>query len=137
MRSKSGKWAIALMVVLPLVVGLANGALAEENSIEVVVSPNVLNLESYGGSVSLHTDIGYDVDLDLDFTVEGEPVVSFWTKSDNRGQLVVKCSVEAVEDMAGVSEATFVLTVITPDGTEYEGSDMIRVISQSGVNRKG
>ena len=137
MRSKTGRWAIALMVVLPLVLGLANGALAEEEPlpIDLQVSPNVLNLESYGGSLSMHTDVGYSWTLDVGFTVDGQLVDDFWTKADARGELVVKASLEAVEGMVGVSEATFVLTVITANGDWYEGTDTIRVISVSGPGR--
>jgi hypothetical protein len=128
---------MALVVVVPLMAGLAGGVLAQDEPlpIDLQVSPNVLNLESYGGSLSMHTDVGYSWTLDVGFTVDGQLVDDFWTKSDARGELVVKASLEAVEDSDGDSLATFVLTVITSNGTWYEGTDTIRVISVSGPGR--
>jgi len=137
---ETGKWATTLVVVLMLVAGLATVALAEEQEeglIDVVVSPNVLNLESYGGSVSLHTDIAYGLVEEASLTVNDAEVDYFWTFADSRGQLVVKCSLTTIMGMVEVGEATFVLTVQGKDGITYSGTDLIEVISQSGVNRKG
>jgi len=102
------------------------------------VSPHVLNLDSYGGSVSLHTNIGYSTVLVVDLTVQGVqefPILG--TFADNRGELVVKCSVETVKDL-DLGAATFVLTLESSvDGTIiHTAEDTITIISQSGVNRK-
>lgn len=137
MSRQFSRWAAVLVVALVLVVGVAGGALAEEGTIDVVVSPNVLNLESYGGSVSLHTDIAYGLAEEIGLTVNGTEVPSFSTFADNRGQLVVKCDLETIKGMVQVGEATFVLSVVGGDGVAYSGSDMIEVIRQSGVSRKG
>jgi hypothetical protein len=139
MNRASGKWVIGLLLVLAMLVVPASGVLAEDNSIDVVVSPNVLNLESFGGSVSLHTDFAYSRVGSVALTVNGAEVLPIFTFADDRGQLVVKCSmatVEAIVEMVEPGEATFDLTVTGTDGLTYSGTDTIKVISQAGVNRK-
>ena len=136
MKRASGKWAMALLVVLAVLVGLASGALAQEDSIEVVVSPNVLNLQSFGGSVSLHTDMPYRLVQSLVLSVNGVEVIPSATFADDRGQLVVKCSMADMKEMVEPGEAIFDLAVTGTDGITYSGTDTIRVISQAGVNRK-
>lgn len=140
MRSKTGKLAIALMLVLPLVLGLANGVLANGatagDEFALQVSPHVLNLDSYGGSVSLHTNIGYSTDLVVDLTVQGiQDFPILGTFADSRGELVVKCSVETVKEIAELGAATFVLTLELDGVVVYEAEDTITIISQSGVGR--
>lgn len=134
MRTRSTGSAVVLTVVL-LVVGLASGVLAEEDSIAVVVSPNVLNLLSYGGSVSLHTDISYNSVQAVSLTVDDVSVAWSEIFADNRGQLVVKCDIGDIKALVEPEQAKFDLTVVTTDGTERTGWDTITVISQSGVSR--
>ena len=136
MNRASGKWMIGLLLVLFMLVVPASGVLAEDNSIEAVVSPNVLNLESFGGSVSLHTDNAYRLVEDAALTVNGIEVLQIVTFGDDREQLVVKCSMTIMKEMLKPGEATFDLTVTGTDGLIYSGTDTIKVISQAGVNRK-
>jgi hypothetical protein len=127
----SKKILLTLLVVVVLCIGVTSPVLANDNSIEVIVSPSVLNLDSNGGSLSIHTDIDYssvnsvnDVFLEVD---EVEiPGISIFP--DDRGDLVVKGDIETVKNMVSVGEATFDLSVSTVDG-EHNGSDTIRVIS--------
>ena len=118
-----------LLLVTLVAVILTSGVFAQDNTIEVVVSPNVLNLKSNGGSVSLHTDIRYALVLDAELYVEGQLVEPISTFADDRGDLVVKCNLDKVKDMVAVGEATFVLEVTTQDGL-YSGTDTIRVIAR-------
>ena len=118
-----------LSLVALLVVILTSGVLAQDNTIEVVVSPNVLNLRSNGGSVSLHTDIRYALVLDAKLYVEDQLVERISTFADDRGDLVVKCNLDTVKGMVAVGEATFVLEVETQNGL-YSGTDTIRVIAR-------
>ena len=118
-----------LSLVALLAVILTSGVLAQDNTIEVVVSPNVLNLKSNGGSVSLHTDIRYALVSDAELYVEGQLVEPISTFADDRGDLVVKCNLDKVKDMVAVGEATFVLNATTQDGL-YSGTDTIRVIAR-------
>ena len=118
-----------LLLVTLVAVILTSGVFAQDNTIEVVVSPNVLNLKSNGGSVSLHTDIRYALVSDAELYVEGQLVEPISTFADDRGDLVVKCNLGRVKDMVAVGEATFVLEVTTQDGL-YSGTDTIKVIAR-------
>ena len=124
-----------MLLVTLLAAVLTTGALAEDNNntIEVVVSPNVLNLNSNGGSVSLHTDIDYAVVVvdGVELYVEDQLVEQIWTFADDRGDLVVKCNIDIVKGMVVVGEATFDLEVTTEDGTSF-GTDTIAVIARGG-----
>ena len=55
------KLAMTLVVAVILVISIAGIVFADDDTMEIVVSPNVLNLESNGGSISIHTDVGYVV----------------------------------------------------------------------------
>jgi len=117
----------ALLVAI-LGISLATGSFAQENVIEVVVSPNVLNLQSNGGSVSLHTDINYNLVDGVELEVEGYfPEIR--TFADDRGDLVVKCDIDTIKGMVSEGTATFNLTVDTTYGV-YLGTDTIEVISR-------
>lgn len=118
----------AVLLVAVLGIALTAGAFAQENVIEVVVSPNVLNLESNGGSVSLHTNIRYTWVTDVELEIEGY-LPEIYTFADNRGDLVVKCNIETVKSIVSEGEATFELTVYTEGGT-YFGTDTINVINR-------
>ena len=111
-----------------LMVGLTTLAFAEDNAIELVVSPNVLNLESKGGVVTLHADIAYDSDYDLELEVNGQSLTIASTSADSRGDLVIKCSLVEVKGMLEVGEASFDLTV----NDYYTGTDTILVIDECG-----
>lgn len=112
-----------ILIILPL-----SAVIADDSTIDMVVSPNVLNIESNGGSISIHTDIGYVAPDDATLEVNGTPIDTISTFVDNRGNLVVKCSIDTVKDIVvGTGEATFVLTA-NYNGSVYSGTDTIAVI---------
>jgi len=118
----------ALFVSTILTVPLSSVALAADNTIDMVVSPNVLNIESNGGSISIHTNIGYVSAADATLEVNGTLIEDISTFTDSRGNLVVKCSINTVKSIVvGEEEATFVLTA-NYDGGIYSGTDTIAVI---------
>jgi len=117
-----------LLISALLTVPLSGTVLASDNTIDIVVSPHVLNIESNGGSISIHTDIGYVSPEDAVLEVNGTTIEEIWTFTDDRGNLVVKCSINTVKTIvAGEEEATFVLTANYNGGT-YTGTDTIAVI---------
>ena len=119
--------ALGVVITVALLAGaLTTAALAEDTTISMVVSPNTLNLESKGGVVSIHADIAYAPVTDVEVRVDGTVIPHLYTFADSRGDLVIKCSLEAVKDLVSVGSATFELS-ITPGG--YSGEDTIRVIS--------
>ena len=123
----------AVLAVTILGISLATVSIAQENVIEVVVSPNVLNLQSNGGSVSLHTDINYNWVDGVELEVEGNfPETSIF--ADDRGDLVVKCEIDTIKSMVLEGTATFNLTVDTTYGI-YFGTDTITVIDRGRLSR--
>ena len=125
---------VLLMVAL-LALVLPTAVMAEEGSIEMMVSPNVLAINSNGGSVSIHADISYyQVVLnETTLTVNDEPLEILYMFHDDRGDLVVKCSIATLKGMvAGESSANFVLTVPTKDGDVFTGIDEIGIASPKG-----
>lgn len=120
---------VTLILVLALAAGLTSLVSAEDNTIELVVSPNVLNLESNGGVVTLHADIGYSSQYYLELEVNNQPLPIALTFPDSRGDLVIKCSLTTVKSMVEVGEAIFELTI----NDIYAGTDTILVIDQCTV----
>ena len=115
---------VALVLVVALAVGLTTLASAEDNTVDMVVSPNVLNLESNGGCVTLHVDIGYNPYYDLALEVNNQTLPILFKFPDSRGDLVIRCSLATLKDMVEVGEATFNLTI----NSLYTGTDTINVI---------
>ena len=115
---------IATIIIIPL----SNTVLANDNTIDIVVSPNVLNIESNGGSISIHTDFHYVQEADVSMEVNETPIDNINTFADNCGNLVVKCSIDTVKTLvAGSDEAAFIL-IINDNGETYIGTDTIAVI---------
>jgi len=77
-----------------------------------------------GGVVTLHADIGYSSEYDLELELNGQPLDIAFTFPDSRGDLVIKCRLAIVKDMVEAGEATFDLTI----DDFYTGTDTIRVI---------
>lgn len=120
---------IALALVAALLMSVTGAALAqEEGTIDMVVSPNVLNIESNGGSISIHTNIGYVSAEDTTVTVNDTEIKAIATFLDNRGNLVVKCDIDEVKRLVAPGEAVFVLSCKYGGGT-YTGTDTVPVIS--------
>ena len=137
MRTATRRSMSLALVLVVLLGSLAGVALADGNSIEVTVSPNVLNLQSKGGSLSLHTDLAYSLAEAVTLTMDGTTVPNRSTFADDCGNLVVKADLETIKGMltGDEDEATFELTVETANGT-YVGSDTIDVISRSGEGQE-
>ena len=130
MRKISKVFTTALLVT-SLSIGLTQSGCTQHNNIEVVVSPNVLNLESSGGDFTIHADIKYHADLDVEVYLnkkDSVPVLS--TSADSRGDLVVKCDILYIKEMVTEGSTTFRLNVYTEDGVLYSGTDTIDVVSK-------
>ena len=118
----------ALLISALLTVPLSGTVLASDNTIDIVVSPHVLNMESNGGSISIHTNIGYVSEDEAALEVNGTLIENIYTFTDSRGNLVVKCSINTVKNfVVGEEKATFVLTA-NYNGGIYKGTDTIAVI---------
>lgn len=116
-----------LLLAMSLVIGLTMGVFASE-TIEIVVSPKVLNLDSEGGVLTIHADIEYSKEAVVTVKVNGVGVDVTGTFEDNRGDLVVKCDLDDVKELLEEEEeATFALTVTVND-VDYIGTDTVKVI---------
>ena len=119
---------ITSVLVITLLVSITGLVFADDGTIDMVVSPNILNLESNGGSVHIHTDIGYVPAEDATLEVNGTEVEDLVTFVDSRGNLVVMCSIDTVKDIVvDDTSADFVLTCLYNDGV-YTGYDSVPVI---------
>jgi hypothetical protein len=104
---------------------------AEDIAIEIVIAPNVLNLEAYGTWVTVHATIPYgSVDTS---TVYLNGVEVDATKADSRGELVAKFLLEGeIRNILRLGSNTLTLCGRTKDGEGFSGTDEILVISRSG-----
>ena len=117
----------ALLLAALLVIPVSGAVLAEDGTIDMVVAPNVINLEYNGGSISVHTDIVYDGTSNVILKVNTTSV-GISTSRDNCGYLVVKADFDDVKDILNAGEeAEFVLTC-NRDGMLYTGTDYVSVI---------
>lgn len=100
--------------------------------ITIDLAPNVLNLQRTDDKcVTVHTDIPYsEVDrTSVSLAVGSVDIFPDSTKSDLRGDLVAKFSMEAVRDFSLTIDAynTFTLTGVKDDGESFSGSQDIWV----------
>jgi len=100
--------------------------------IAIDVAPNMLNIQSEGQVVTVHTSIAYwSVDHDNVFLNGIE--ISSW-KADNRGNFVAKFLMSEVKALADSGDLTvpgeneLTLVGYTTEGTEFTGSQVITVI---------
>ena len=108
----------------PAEVNSRSGA-ATVMEITIQVSPATLILDSPGTWVTVHAEIPYsDVDH-ATLTMNGVELV--YTKSDNRGELVVKFAREDIQNIVSPPEALLTLTGTTISGETFVGSEVIPV----------
>jgi hypothetical protein len=97
--------------------------------ITIDVAPNVLNLESQGVVVTVHTDIAYwEVDVSAVF-LEGVHINSW--KADNRGNFVAKFLMDEIKTLDGLiigDYNTLTLVGTTTSGGEFSGTQDIMVV---------
>ncbi|UCD85310.1 MAG: PD40 domain-containing protein [Deltaproteobacteria bacterium] len=107
------------------------------------IDPDTLNLKSHGKWITVYVELpeGYDVnDIDISTVLledaipaESHPTEVGDSDGDGIADLMVKfdrTAVEAILRPAG--EVELVVTGELNDGTEFEGSDIIRVINKGG-----
>ena len=120
-------WCMALSLILIQVPALCFG-----DEITIDVAPNVLNIQSEGQVVTVHTDNAYG-DVKVSSVFLNDVLISSW-KADNRGNFVAKFLMEEIETLAGLkigvyNTLTLVgLTTTETDPTEFWGKQDIKVI---------
>ncbi len=114
-------WATTMLLAMPV------GAAAFEIVIEV--APHVLNIQSDGEVVTVHTSINYsDVDTQTVY-LNGVPI-SAW-KADNQGNFVAKFVMEDIKSLPLIANDYNALTLdgVTVDGEPFFGVADIMVIN--------
>ncbi len=101
---------------------------ADDLTIEVVVAPNVLNLQNNGQVVTVHTDLPYSSVAGA--TVTLNDVAISWWKSDNQGNFVAKFVMKEIKNIGlNIGELnTLTLTGQTKDDVLFTGSTEILVV---------
>ena len=107
-------------------------AVSTSNAYEILidVSPNVLNLQSSGTVVTVHTNVDYNTVIASSVFLNGVPI-SFY-KSDDRGYFVAKFVMDDVKDLPLIIGElnNLLLLGATNDGLAFTGTQDINVISK-------
>jgi hypothetical protein len=107
-----------------------------QQSVDIQVAPNVLNLKNQGEVVTIHTDIPFSQVVATTVSLNGVEI-DHW-KSDSQGYFVAKFLMSEIKDLplniGGYN--TMTLTGDKVDGTSFTGSDEIMVINVSGSGRR-
>jgi hypothetical protein len=128
MRSSRIKTAIACCALLTACL-LLNPASSYSLESEIRIAPNVLNIQSGGTVVTVHTDISYYA-VDVYTVYLNGIAISSW-KADNRGNFVAKFSMDAVKTLDGLAIGdmnTLQIVGATLDGEPFVGEQDIMVI---------
>ena len=104
-------------------------AAALSAEIQIDVAPNVLNIQSQGAIVTVHTDIAYSAVDGASVFLNG--VAIQWWKADARGNFVAKFVMDEIKTLDGLiidGYNVLVLNGYTTDGDTFIGEQEIRVI---------
>lgn len=114
--------------LITLCVMLATAGTSSAYEILIDVSPNILNLQSKGTVVTVHTNVDYNLVIASSVFLNGVPI-SFY-KSDDRGYFVAKFVMDEVKDLPlAIGELnTLLLLGATDDGLSFRGTQDIKVI---------
>ncbi len=123
-------WCMALSLILIQVPAECFGF-----EIAIDVAPNVLNIESEGQVVTVHTDIDYDAVVYYTVTLNDVEISS--SKADSRGNFVAKFLMGSIKDLVdldlleSIDYYTFNLTLFgyTIDDDTFLGKQEIKVIN--------
>ena len=128
--------ALGFVVVLTIVLAVVGcpsvGASSAVDS-GIDVAPNVLNIQSSGSVVTVHTDIPFSK-VDVSSVYLNEVLIESW-KADNQGYFVAKFDMDEIKALVDSGDLTvgalnvITLTCLTTDGSEFEGSQEILVIN--------
>lgn len=127
---------IFVILIAILVLTFANESQAFD--IEIVVAPNVLNIQSQGQVVTVHTDIAYGAVQSSSVMLNGVEI--YFSKADNRGNFVAKFVMSEVKALVDdgileLGEITLTLTGLTKTGEEFSGSQTVTVVNNVPVGR--
>lgn len=130
---KLSRTSLALAFVLSAGMGLLfNPSLAfgyDVDDIEIQLSPNVLNINSKGDVVTVHTDLPYGIVAGASVFLNDVPIS--WWKSDDRGYFVAKFAMDTVKTEADlvVGDNVVTFTGETIYGESFVGEQILKVVN--------
>lgn len=119
---------LAFVVLLVALLSVAPG-IAGILEIEIEVAPNVLNIQSSGNVVTVHTNLPYGDVVAGGVELNGIDIDSW--KVDNRGYFVAKFLIDELKTLEGIRIDDYnalALTGVLEDGTAFIGTAEIMVI---------
>ena len=119
---------LSLLLTLVMLV-VMNPVTLFSQDIEIQVSPNILNLQSNGVVVTIHTDVAYSL-VDASTVTLNAVEIQSW-KADDQGNFVAKFNMDDIKDMdMDIGEYnTLTLEGITTDDEPFTGSEEVLVIN--------
>jgi len=129
---KTKSCGVILVLALSAIVG--TGIVLAQTTIEISITPATLNLNEgvqECDDVTVHTNISY-FDVNRETLKLNDISVDYWTKYDDRYNLVVKFDRTEVKGIVASyvdEDVTLTLTGETLGGDEFTGTDTIRVIN--------
>ena len=127
MRSSAIAIAIGCFVLSSLLLFSPATSYGLDTTIDI--APNVLNIQSQGTVVTVHTDITYSL-VDVYTVYLNGIAIQSW-KADNRGNFVAKFSMEEVKSLEGLvigDYNTLQIVGLAMDGEPFVGEQDIKVI---------
>jgi len=97
--------------------------------IEIEVAPKVLNIESQGEVVTVHTNISYSLVDGATVLLNSVPID--WWKADAQGNFVAKFVMEEIKNLPGLvigGDNLLTLIGITFDKEQFIGTQSIKVV---------
>jgi len=100
--------------------------------ITIEVAPNVLNIQSEGQVVTVHTELAYSSVVASSVMLNGVKIDSW--KADDRGNFVAKFLMSAIKSLPLALGQLNTLRIdgTTTDGKEFWGSKAVMVVSNAG-----
>lgn len=131
-----GKKLNVLLIVLMVGI-LFPVQLFSQETIEIQFSPNILNIQSSGSVVTIHTDISFSAVLASGVSMNGVDIQSW--KADSRGFFVAKFNMDSIKDLEELeidAYNTFTLEGTKTDGTTFSGTEDVLVINKVPKGKK-
>jgi len=118
------------ILVLAVAVFFAVPAQSQALEITIDVSPNILNIQSAGLCVTVHTDIGYS-QVDPTTVYLNDVLINGYF-ADDRGYFVAKFDINEIKSLPWVIDTynTFKMVGITKSGEAFLGTQKIKVIDR-------
>ena len=120
---------LSVLLALVMIVVMTPVTLFSQE-IEIQVSPNILNLQSNGIVVTIHTDVAYSL-VDASTVELNDVEIQSW-KADNQGNFVAKFNMDDIKGLPGLKIGEYnTLTLVgeTTVGDEFFGIEEVLVIN--------